>query len=307
MEEIHRWHPLVRDWRRTLRAENKAHRTIGNYLETIELFIDWLDDRPVPPGDWCDVDTGLVKDWIGELLERWKPSTVLTRYAHLRQWFKFLVDEEEIDAHPMEGMKPPQVPENPPPVVPLDVVRSVLAVCKGRSFAERRDTALIRLFFDTGCRLSEVALLKVDDVDLDVDLIHVVGKGSRPRSVPFSAKTGQALSRYLRARAKEKSAKSPYLWLGMYNRGPMTSNGIKIMIRRRGRQAGVNEKIGRNLHAHLGRHFQSSSFLEAGGSEGDLMRLNGWKSPAMAKHYGAAAAVGRAQQASRKFSLGDRL
>lgn len=307
MEKDHRWHSLVRDWRRTLRAENKAHRTVGNYLESIELFIAWLDDRPVPPEDWGDVEAGLVKDWIGELLERWRPSTALTRYAHLRQWFRFLREEDEIDEHPMQGMKPPNVPETTPPVVPLDVVQAVLAVCKGRSFVELRDTALIRLFFDTGCRLSEIALLKVDDVDLDVDLIYVVGKGSRPRSVPFSAKTGQALSRYLRARAKEKSAKSPYLWLGMYNRGPMTGNGIKIMIRRRGQQAGVNEKIGRNLHAHLGRHFQSHHFLAAGGSEGDLMRLNGWKSPAMARHYGVGAATERAQDASRNLSLGDRL
>jgi hypothetical protein len=42
----------------------------------------------------------------------------------------------------------------------------------------------------------------------------------------------------------------------------LTANGIKLMLRGRGREAGVSEEIGRNLHAHLGRHFQSHHFLE---------------------------------------------
>ncbi|HEY4458295.1 MAG TPA: tyrosine-type recombinase/integrase, partial [Pseudonocardiaceae bacterium] len=86
------------------------------------------------------------------------------------------------------------------------LIRKILTGCDGRDLISRRDTAIIRLLWDTGCRLSEIANLDVDDIDLDVDVIHVVGKGRRPRSVPFSPKTGQALARYLRVRASDKWA-----------------------------------------------------------------------------------------------------
>jgi integrase len=82
----------------------------------------------------------------------------------------------------------------------------------------------------------------------------VLGKGRRPRAVPFGPKTGQALLRYLRVRASDKWAYHDRLWLAEKGRGPLTPNGIKLMLRRRGRVAGVNDAIGRNLHAHLGRH-----------------------------------------------------
>jgi integrase/recombinase XerC len=80
------------------------------------------------------------------------------------------------------------------------------------------------------------------------------------------------------------------LWLAEKGKGPLTRNGVKEMLRRRGLPAGVNEAIGRNLHAHLGRHSLAHEWQAVGASEGDLMRIMGWKSPQMARRYGASAA-----------------
>lgn len=135
----------------------------------------------------------------------------------------------------MAKMKPPYVPEKPVPIVPDDLTRRVLDGCKGRSLVCRRDSAIVRLLLDTGCRLSEIADLTLDDVDLTLDFVHVVGKGRRPRIVPFGARTGQALSRYVRVRDGDRWSQSSALWLADRSGGPLRANGIKLMLRRRGK------------------------------------------------------------------------
>ena len=84
------------------------------------------------------------------------------------------------------------------------VVRSV----SRRTFAERRDLAIIRLFVDTGMRLSELAGLRVEDLDFEAEVAGVLGKGRRLRACPFGNKTALALQRYLRERARRPDVPS---------------------------------------------------------------------------------------------------
>ena len=139
----------------------------------------------------------------------------------------------------MAGMKPPSIPETPPPVPAADDLRKLLRACEGRTFEDRRDSAIITLFIDTGARLSEVANLHVSDIDWQARTIRVVGKGSRPRLLPLGAKAAMTLNRYQRARAGHRVASSASLWLG--HGGPMTPDGVGDVVERRARQAGLPE------------------------------------------------------------------
>jgi site-specific recombinase XerC len=102
-----------------------------------------------------------------------------TRYKVLRILYGWLEEEDEIAANPMARVKPPIVPEQPVPVVPEDGLRRLLATCAGKSFEDRRDAALILLLVDVGPRRAELMGLKVIDIDFDLDVVLVLGKGRR--------------------------------------------------------------------------------------------------------------------------------
>ena len=84
-----------------------------------------------------------------------------------------------------------------------------MAACAGKGFEARRDTAMIMLLVDTGARRAELVDLKLAHVDLDLDVLLVLGKGRRERALPFGHKAGAALDRYLRARARLQGRRAP--------------------------------------------------------------------------------------------------
>jgi integrase/recombinase XerC len=295
------YNSFTRSWQRSLKARNLSAKTISTYLASAEDFGYYLT-RAGGPYNLAEITRAHVESYIGDLLSTKSAATASVRYRSLQQFFRWALEEEEIDRTPMERMRPPVIPEKPVDILPDEQLKRLLKVCAGKDFADRRDTAIIRLFFDTGIRRAELAGLMLDDVDMDVDQVTVLGKGRRSRTVPLSPKTAQALERYFRVRAFHSHAKRPELWLGDQGRGPLGYDGIGQMLERRSRQAGLGR-----IHPHQLRHTSVDVWLRNGGSEGEAMRLFGWKSRQMLNRYAAATADERARDAHRRMALGDRV
>jgi integrase len=286
------------DFARSLRRRGRSDATARVYHQSFARFWRWALDEGLPP-DPAAVSTAYVNGWADDLRDTVGAATVALYWRNLRPFFSWWAREVD-QPNPFAGADVPAAAVNPPDVIHLDDIRALLDVCKGRGFAERRDTAVIRVLFDTGCRRGELVGLTVDDWDRRQDFLTLRGKTGL-RVVPISPSTGEALARYMRARADHPAhGRTAALWLG--GKGALRDSGVSQMLARRCAQAGLDR-----LHPHQFRHTFSHEFRVEGGSEGDLMYLAGWKSTAMAHRYGVSAAAQRARDTHRRLGLGDKL
>jgi site-specific recombinase XerD len=286
----------VTSFRLHLAAENKAAGTIRIYTEAPRWFAAACLLGETDKTRWAQVNTEDVQRWVTWLLGSYSEAYARQQYRALRQFFLWLSAEDEIP-DPMARLRAPAVREKPVPFFTSVELSKLDRACRGSTFAQRRDAAIMSVFRATGIRLAELAGIRYDpahpgrsDLDLDRREVYVRGKGGRDRTVRIDHEAARRVDRYLRVRAGHEQSYRLGLWLGTGGRGQLTPNGIYQMVKRRGDQAGVR------VYPHRFRHHFSHTWLDRGGAEGDLMELNGWSSTQMLQHYGGSARGARARR-----------
>ncbi|HXC80302.1 MAG TPA: tyrosine-type recombinase/integrase [Trebonia sp.] len=283
-------------YRRFLAAEGKSGDTIGGYRRALQLL-----SRHLPDGVTLETMTAVhVAGWLEAGRDGWAHSTLASYSRRARTYCLWAHRAGYADANPMSVLKP--VREHLAETVipdPGDIRKVADLLGRGRDFESRRDWAIVCLLAEAGTpRATELAELTADCLDLRHDQLRFWGKGGLERTIPLGAATCRALTLYLRARAQHRCAGLPWLFLG--RKGKMTRHGVRQMLGRRCRQAGVKA-----IPPHHFRHLTAHTFMDRGGSEADAMKLYGWRTPLMASHYGASAAGARAVRHAREMSIGD--
>ena len=161
--------------------------------------------RPGQLGAGRQLRHSAVDAW---LLDRYSSAYASNQYRALQQFFKWLAAEDQLP-DPMAGLQPPRVSQKLVPVFTSQELRRLEQACAGRSFAQRRDTAIIAVFTATGIRLSELAGLRCSDAGLWQREITVRGKGGKDRIVKIGHQAARSLDRYIRARSRHAQARRP--------------------------------------------------------------------------------------------------
>ena len=167
-------------------------------------------------------------------------------------------------ANPAEGVSQPKRPLNLPKAIPAGPLGDLLDAVDGDGPLDIRDRALLEMLYATGVRVSELASLKVQDVD-DSTFVRVVGKGDKERVVPLSRQARRAVTVWIDegrvALAKKDSG--DWLWLGARG-GPLDARGIRRVVKRR---------VGTFPHAL--RHSFATHLLEGGADLRTVQELLG--------------------------------
>ena len=288
---------LLPSWLLTLKASNKAPKTIKAYEEGVRLFLGWCERT----GTGAALSRPVVSAFVASLFEAGQSAnTARSRQVAVKRFSAWCALEGEIAVDELAGLPQPRLHTKiTDPLTELEL-RDLIDACKGPAFRDRRDEAIVRLMAETGMRAGECAGLALADVDVTrgVATVHRA-KGGRARLVPFGTVCAQSLDRYIRMRRSHPQTTSPALWLG--ERGqPFAYLGLYRALQRRAALAGIDR-----FHPHLLRHTAAPRWLAAGGSEGGLMAVAGWRSREMLDRYTAATASSRAAEEARRLRLGD--
>src|SRR5438105_5472146 len=191
--------PLAEEFLRYLAVErNASPRTLRAYRQALSAF----REQNQKPWKQCSADD--FRNYLFTIMKRGQArSYVRLQFSALRAFYKFLTNRKKLRIDPLQQLQLPKIDNKLPLVLTRQQIEELLAaplkIPKQRAAPEwmpLRDVAVMELFYSSGLRLSELAALDVQDVDLYTESVRVFGKGRKERVCPVGWPALEAISKY---------------------------------------------------------------------------------------------------------------
>ncbi len=193
----------MQEFRRALVAEeNASAHTVRNYMSDLRQLRTFLLNRGTAVNDARDevrvgeVDQLAMRAFLTDLLRRNRRSSVGRKLSAAKGFFRFLLRRGTIATDPTAGMLTPKKEQQLPGHLTVDDMFRLLAAPPHQTAAGLRDRAILETLYSCGLRVSELVGLDWEDVDAELELVRVRGKGGKERLVPIGRPALAALQAY---------------------------------------------------------------------------------------------------------------
>jgi integrase/recombinase XerC len=181
-------------------ARGYSAHTVKGYLTDIEDLVTFADSKGC--GKAKQLDLELVRDWLYEIDQRgMAKSTMARKSASVRSFTSWLEKTGVTETDVAARLKSPKAARTLPKVASKESVDSIIAALQPLATEDNpagiRNLLIIEMLYATGCRVSELVGLNLDDIDYSRNIIRVMGKGAKQRMVPFGGPARVALDRWI--------------------------------------------------------------------------------------------------------------
>src|SRR3954454_7371645 len=247
-----------------LSGKNRSAATVRAYQTDIQQFISFLHATNVSVRTPADVEKVDIVEYLSALAKRALTGIARARkMSALREYFRFLEGIGVIPKSPTTGVETPKREKNGRQVLRSDEYTKMLSLAG----ANPRDYAILQVFLQTGIRVSELAHLRIEDIDFIKPAITVRGKGKQEREISLEKKGVHALKSYLAIRPESFSAR---VFLN-YQGEPISERGIRKLVVKYRKEAGITKKAS----CHTLRHTFATCKAEKGVSAFQLQQWLG--------------------------------
>jgi site-specific recombinase XerD len=207
-----------------------------------------------------DIELSALHEWINPYFlrlqeRRTNATTRHTYFRGIKTFVRFLHAEQLVDAPiRLPSIKCPDTAIRP---LTPDQMRQILKSFKMETFTGLRNQVIMRLMFDTGMRLMEVASIATADLHLEEGYVLLKGKGQKERWVPFGTETGKAIWAYLKQRERFAAAGTSALFI-THKSGSLTARGIQMIFKRLRKKINIE---GVRLSPHTARHSFALAYI----------------------------------------------
>jgi integrase/recombinase XerC len=286
-------HPLISQFIHYLSIEkNASPHTCRGYLKDLEEFERFLKDSGVALSFRGEVrmesvDRLAIRKYLSFLHRRNKKSSIARKISTLRSFFKYLVKEERISSNPAKMVSSPKVEKMLPAALTVDETFRLVESTKGVPETQPlekgkkrrlRDLAILELLYSSGLRVSELAGLNSNQLDLELGIVRVMGKGRKERIVPVGKKAVEAVKNYV----EERGTSEPGSPLFVNARGGrLTVRSVGRLVKEYTRRSGIFRKVS----PHTLRHTFATHLLDAGADIREIQEMLGHASLSTTQRY----------------------